>query len=44
MSAGHESFAVEHRGHDAPGEQVEGQQRCGETERESGRHRDNTSP
>jgi hypothetical protein len=33
-SAGHESFAVEHRGHDAPGEQVDGQQRGGKTERE----------
>jgi len=34
MSAGHEPFAVEHRGHDAPNEQVEGQQRGGETSAE----------
>src|SRR6185437_6421757 len=40
MSAGDEPFAVEHRGHDAPGEQVKGQQGSGDTERERGRHGD----
>jgi hypothetical protein len=30
MSAGHEPLAVEHRGYDAPGEQVDRQQGCGE--------------
>jgi hypothetical protein len=29
----HEPFAVEHRSHDAPGEQVEGQQPGGESDR-----------
>src|ERR1700674_3739443 len=33
----YEPFAVEHRGHDALSEQVDGQQRSGETEREGGR-------
>ncbi|MGA2929505.1 MAG: hypothetical protein ABSG43_26655 [Solirubrobacteraceae bacterium] len=40
MSAGHEPFAVEHRGHNTPSEQVEGRQRGRETERERSKDTD----
>jgi hypothetical protein len=36
VDLGHEPFTVEHRSHEGPGEQVEGQQWGGETDRERG--------